>query len=164
MVSVCVMNNCLVEEIYIHSSLTSALEGCECSYSSSGSYVLGREPIPCSVKTWLYPRGDSSASDQRKIDCLCWKSKRGFFLCFPVCNLVTKKQFIPELINNASRNEDVKQQTEIYTCTSKILIFFIVHCKLQSTPLDRVISKSEVRKGREAGNVHRWFTGVVLLG
>ena len=42
-------------------------------------------------------------------------------------------------------------------------LFFIVHRKLQSTQLDRVISKSEVRKGREAGIIHRWFTGVVLL-
>jgi len=41
--------------------------------------------------------------------------------------------------------------------------FFIVYCKLQSTQLDRVISKSEVKKGREAGTIHRWFTGVVLL-
>ena len=29
--------------------------------------------------------------------------------------------------------------------------------------LDRVFSKGEVRKGREAGIIHRWFTGVVLL-
>jgi len=36
--------------------------------------------------------------------------------------------------------------------------FFIVYCKLQSTQLNRVISK-----GREAGTIHRWFTGVVLL-
>ena len=41
--------------------------------------------------------------------------------------------------------------------------FFIVYCKLQSTQLERVISRSEVRKGREAGTIHRWFTGVVLL-
>ena len=43
------------------------------------------------------------------------------------------------------------------------LFFLIVYCKLQSTQLDRVISKVEVRKGREAGTIHRWFTGVVLL-
>jgi len=42
--------------------------------------------------------------------------------------------------------------------------FFIVYCKLQSTQLDRVISKVEVRKGREAGTIHQWFTAVVLLG
>jgi len=29
--------------------------------------------------------------------------------------------------------------------------------------IDRVISKAEVREGREAGNIHRWFTGVLLL-
>ena len=40
---------------------------------------------------------------------------------------------------------------------------FIVYCNLQSTQLDRVISKVEVRKGREAGTIHRWFTGGVLL-
>ena len=41
--------------------------------------------------------------------------------------------------------------------------FLIVYCKLQSTQLDRVISKDEV-KVREVGIIHRWFTGVVLLG
>jgi len=41
--------------------------------------------------------------------------------------------------------------------------FFIVYCKLQTTQLARVISKIEVRKGREAGTIHRWFTGVVQL-
>jgi len=40
-------------------------------------------------------------------------------------------------------------------------VFFIVYCKLQSSQLDRVISKVEVRKGREAGTTHRWFTEVV---
>jgi len=44
-----------------------------------------------------------------------------------------------------------------------MLNVFIVYCKLQSTQLDRVISKVEVRKGREEGTIHRWFTGVVLL-
>ena len=29
--------------------------------------------------------------------------------------------------------------------------------------INRVISKVEVRKGREAGTIHRWFTGVLLL-
>ena len=29
--------------------------------------------------------------------------------------------------------------------------------------IDRVISKVEVRKGREAGTTHRWFTGALLL-
>jgi len=43
------------------------------------------------------------------------------------------------------------------------LYFFIVYCNLQSTQLDRVISKVEVRKGREAGTIHQWFTGVVLM-
>jgi len=28
--------------------------------------------------------------------------------------------------------------------------------------IDRVISKGEVREGREAGTIHRWFTGVLL--
>jgi len=41
--------------------------------------------------------------------------------------------------------------------------FYIVCCKLQSTQLVRVISKIEVRNGREAGTIHRWFTAVVLL-
>ena len=43
------------------------------------------------------------------------------------------------------------------------LFFLFVYYKLQSIQLDRVISKSEVRKDREAGTIHRWFTGVVLL-
>ena len=30
--------------------------------------------------------------------------------------------------------------------------------------IDRVISKVEVREGREAGTIHRWFTGALLLG
>jgi hypothetical protein len=42
--------------------------------------------------------------------------------------------------------------------------FFIVYCELQSTQLDRVISKGEVRKRIAAGTIYRWFTGVVLLG
>ena len=43
-----------------------------------------------------------------------------------------------------------------------ISLFFI--CILQITIYsDRVIGKSEVRKGREAGTIHRWFIGVVLL-
>ena len=50
-------------------------------------------------------------------------------------------------------------------CTMRVktVYIFIVYCKLQSTQLDRVISKFEVRKGREAGTIHRWFTAVVLL-
>jgi len=43
------------------------------------------------------------------------------------------------------------------------MVVFIVYCKLQSTQLFRVISKVEVRKGREAGTVNRWFTGIVLI-
>jgi len=30
--------------------------------------------------------------------------------------------------------------------------------------IDRVISQVEVREGREAGTIHRWFTGALLLG
>jgi len=41
--------------------------------------------------------------------------------------------------------------------------FFIVYCKLQSTQ-HRVISKVEVRKGREADIIHRLFTGTLILG
>ena len=28
--------------------------------------------------------------------------------------------------------------------------------------IDRVINKVEVREGREAGTIHRWFTGVAI--
>ena len=54
----------------------------------------------------------------------------------------------------------------VWLCgANRIFIFlnFIVYRKLQSTQLDRIISKGEVRKGREAGTIHRWVTGVVLL-
>jgi len=44
-----------------------------------------------------------------------------------------------------------------------MILFFIVYSKLQSTQLGRVISKIEIRKGSEAGTIHRWFTVVVLL-
>jgi len=30
--------------------------------------------------------------------------------------------------------------------------------------IDRVISNLEVREGRDAGTIHRWFTGALLLG
>jgi hypothetical protein len=30
--------------------------------------------------------------------------------------------------------------------------------------INKVISKFEIREGREAGTIHRWFTGVLLLG
>ena len=32
--------------------------------------------------------------------------------------------------------------------------FLFVYCKLQSTQSDRVLSKGELRKGREAGTIH----------
>jgi len=43
------------------------------------------------------------------------------------------------------------------------VLFLLVSYKLQSTQ-HRVISKVEVRNGREAGTIHRWFTGALLLG
>jgi len=39
---------------------------------------------------------------------------------------------------------------------------YIASCNLLN--IDRVISKVGVRKGREAGTIHRWFTGAFLLG
>jgi len=59
--------------------------------------------------------------------------------------------------------QNKKRRPDYTFCSNIILNFFIVYRKLQSTQLDRVISKVEVRKGREAGTIHRWFTGVVLL-
>ena len=44
-------------------------------------------------------------------------------------------------------------------------ILFLIYCILQITIYPfRIISKSEMRKGREAGTVHRRFTAIVLLG
>jgi len=41
---------------------------------------------------------------------------------------------------------------------------YFFYCVLQITVYSiRVISKVEVRKGREAGTIHRWFTGFLLL-
>jgi hypothetical protein len=42
-----------------------------------------------------------------------------------------------------------------------IFLFYIAIYNLLN--INRVISKVEVRKGREAGTIHRWFTGVLLL-
>ena len=42
-----------------------------------------------------------------------------------------------------------------------IFIFYIAIYNLLN--IDRVISKVEVREGREAGTIHRWFTAVLLL-
>ena len=39
--------------------------------------------------------------------------------------------------------------------------FYIAIYKLLN--IDRVISKVDVRDGSEAGTIHRWFTGVLLL-
>jgi len=44
----------------------------------------------------------------------------------------------------------------------KNLSFFYLY--IGNYNLLRVISKGEVRKGREAGTIHRWFAAVVLLG
>ena len=52
----------------------------------------------------------------------------------------------------------------IYSDVTNLFFLLFVYCKLQSTQLDRVISKGEARKGRETGTIHRWFTAVVLLG
>jgi len=40
--------------------------------------------------------------------------------------------------------------------------YFLMH--IENYNLLRVISNCEVRKGLEAGTIHRWFTGDVLLG
>ena len=40
----------------------------------------------------------------------------------------------------------------------EFFLLYIANYNLLNT--DRVISKVEVREGREAGIIHRWFTGV----
>jgi len=49
------------------------------------------------------------------------------------------------------------QVAKIYIFLNFILQFTIL------LNIDRVISKAEVREGREAGAIHRWFTGVLPL-
>jgi len=45
------------------------------------------------------------------------------------------------------------------------MFFFILYIASYNVlNIDRVISKAEVREGREAGTIHRWFTGALLLG
>ena len=41
-----------------------------------------------------------------------------------------------------------------------IFLFYIAIYNLFST--DSVISKGEVREGRELGTIHRWFAGVAI--
>jgi len=41
-------------------------------------------------------------------------------------------------------------------------LIYIASYSLLNT--DREISKVEIRKGREAGTIRRWFTGALLLG
>jgi len=44
-------------------------------------------------------------------------------------------------------------------------VFFLSHvANYKLLSIDRVISKVEVREGREAGTIHRWFTVALLLG
>jgi len=75
----------------------------------------------------------------------------------------TKEQATDISIGHATdqmTNSSLKAKSFVYY---RHRLFLNVYCNLQSTHLDRVISKVEVRKGREAGTIHRWFTGVVLL-
>jgi len=83
---------------------------------------------------------------------------------FPAQGILELKDVQTKRITNWWHMYQNKKRRPDYTfCSNIILNFFIVYRKLQSTQLDRVISKVEVRKGREAGTIHRWFTGVVLL-
>ena len=44
-------------------------------------------------------------------------------------------------------------------------VFFLLYiASYNLLNIDRVISKVEVRKGCEAGTIHQWFTGALLLG
>ena len=42
-------------------------------------------------------------------------------------------------------------------------VSFLFYVAIYNLNIDRVISKVEVRKGHEAGTIHRWFTRVLLL-
>jgi len=50
----------------------------------------------------------------------------------------------------------------IYVCVFFKFKLYIARYNLLD--IDREISKVEVRKGREAGTIHRRFTGALLLG
>jgi len=47
-------------------------------------------------------------------------------------------------------------------CNLLFLFFFLIAI-YNLLIIERVSSKDEVRKGREAGTIHQWFTGVLLL-
>jgi len=52
-------------------------------------------------------------------------------------------------------------------CVCCLLYFYFFKLYIASynvLNINRVICKVEVRKGREAGTIHRWFTGALLLG
>jgi len=46
--------------------------------------------------------------------------------------------------------------------SGKLFLLYIANYNLLN--IDRVICKVEIREGREAGTIHRWFTGALLLG
>jgi len=46
----------------------------------------------------------------------------------------------------------------------KNIYFLLYIANYNLLNIDRVISKVEVREGHEAGTIHRWFTGALLLG
>jgi len=48
--------------------------------------------------------------------------------------------------------------------TLNFFLFLLYIASYNLLNIDRVISKVKVREGREAGTIHRWFTGVLLLG
>jgi len=58
----------------------------------------------------------------------------------------------PWYIRNVDLHGDLQMEMVFLNFILQITIYSI-----------RVISKVEVRKGREAGTIHLWFTGVVLL-
>jgi hypothetical protein len=51
---------------------------------------------------------------------------------------------------------------ESATVTYEIFFYFYIAI-YNLLNINRVIRKVEVRKGREAGTIHRWFIGVLLL-
>jgi len=90
-----------------------------------------------------------------------------------VIRLSLKVYRLPHFCNFYAQNYDIQHIVGKFMAHGKILRYFslrfFLHFLLYIAiynllNIDRVISKAEVRKGREAGTIHRWFTGALLLG
>jgi len=63
---------------------------------------------------------------------------------------------------NYTRSLEYSDKISLLVAKIFFFLFYIACYNLLN--IDRVISKVEIRKGREAGTIRRWFTGALLLG